>query len=151
MWILDQKDPGVGPRPADVSPADQDPPMDAGWGKVDALRGGLTSGKSNFQLSILSINLRLSLQIVTFSFNIREEIIYDWTGLDWTIVNTETLCCDGTENWGLRSHLLIPGSTQQPQHRRHLRELHGRCRRGRQHQWADPEADAVPGDWSDPD
>ena len=80
MWVLDKKDPGVGSWPAAVSAADQEPPLDAGWGKLDSMSRGLTSTKSDFHLSILSIKFWLSLQIVDL------QLQHIWGNYLWMVI-----------------------------------------------------------------
>ena len=64
--VLDQENPGLGPWPPSLPPADQEPSLDAGGGrnKADAMSHGLTSRKADFVV-VNSINkFGLSLQIV---------------------------------------------------------------------------------------
>ena len=65
------------------------PWMQAEVRKVDVMSGGLTSSKYHFQLSILSISSDFHCKLLTFSFNIYEEIIYGWS---------IPRPCDGAEN-----------------------------------------------------
>ena len=131
MWILDKKNPGVGPRPADVSAADQEPPLDAGRGRAS------WRNDFHFQLSILSI-------VLTFIANCWPSAPTYWRKLYFWRYQYLVSPCDGT----LRCRMSILGAAQQPGEPAASWGCRGVLR---QHQRADPQADAVPGHWSDQD